>query len=132
MAQMGLQPTMGKVYTYFNMKWTFIVGVLTFEVGSILCATARHSWVLVLGRSIAGAGTASIYTGGTTIISAVVPIQNRAFLFGIVSSMFGVSAVLGPILGGIFTDSSAGWRVAFWINPRTFSLPTNILCNPGI
>lgn len=118
MTQMGLQPTMGKVYTYFNLKWTLVVGVLTFELGSILCATAHRSFQLVLGRAIAGAGTASIYGGATTLMAVVVSMKNRSLMMSVVTSMFAVSAILGPILGGIFADSRLTWRFAFWLNPR--------------
>ena len=105
----SLQPTLGKVYTYFNVKWTYLGAIAIFELGSIVCATAVNSPMLIVGRAIAGAGASGLFSGGMTIIGYSVPLKNRAIYIALLSSMFGISSVIGPILGGVFTDRLT-WR----------------------
>jgi hypothetical protein len=109
----SLQPSFGKIYTYFNVKWTYIFALTVFELGSILCAAATSSTMLIVGRAVAGAGAAALFSGGMTIIAYSVPLRRRPVYIGFLSSMFGISSVIGPILGGAFTDRLT-WRWCFW------------------
>lgn len=111
----SLQPSYGKVYSYFNVKWTFVFAMFVFEFGSILCAVAKNSPALIVGRAIAGTGAAGLYSGGMTIIGYSVPLRRRAIYLASLASMFGISSIVGPILGGAFTDKLT-WRWCFWIN----------------
>ncbi|MCJ1318774.1 hypothetical protein MMC15_004105 [Xylographa vitiligo] len=111
----SLQPSLGKVYTYFNIKWTYIGAIVVFEIGSLVCALAQNSVMLIIGRAIAGAGAAGLFSGGMTIIGFTVPLKKRPIYIALLSSMFGISSVVGPILGGVLTDK-ASWRWCFWIN----------------
>jgi hypothetical protein len=101
----SLQPSFGKIYTYFNIKWTYIIAIAIFEVGSVLCAAAVNSRMLIIGRAVAGIGAAAIFSGGMTIVGYSVPLRKRPIYIGLLSSMFGISSVIGPILGGALTDS---------------------------
>jgi Major Facilitator Superfamily len=100
----SLQPSFGKVYTYFNIKWTYIIAIIIFEAGSVLCAAAQNSRMLIIGRAVAGVGAAAIFSGGMTIVGYSVPLRKRPIYIGLLSSMFGISSVIGPILGGALTD----------------------------
>jgi EmrB/QacA subfamily drug resistance transporter len=111
----SLQPSFGKIYTYFNVKWTYIIALFIFEVGSVICAAAQSSTMLIVGRAVAGAGAAALFSGGMTIVGYTVPLRKRPIYIGLLSSMFGISSVIGPILGGAFTDRLT-WRWCFWIN----------------
>lgn len=111
----SLQPSFGKVYTYFDVKYTYLGALVIFEVGSIICAAATSSPMFIIGRAIAGAGAAALYSGGMTIIGFSVPLRKRAIYIAALSSMFGIASVVGPILGGAFTDRLS-WRWCFWIN----------------
>lgn len=111
----SLQPSFGKVYTYFDVKYTYLCALIIFEVGSVICAAATSSPMFIIGRAIAGAGAAALYSGGMTIIGFSVPLRKRAIYIAALSSMFGVASVVGPILGGAFTDKLS-WRWCFWIN----------------
>lgn len=111
----SLQPSFGKVYTYFDVKYTYLSALVIFEVGSIICASATSSSMFITGRAIAGAGAAALYSGGMTIIGFSVPLRKRAIYIAALSSMFGIASVVGPILGGAFTDRLS-WRWCFWIN----------------
>ena len=101
----SLQPSFGKVYTYFNIKWTYLIAITIFEGGSVLCAAAQNSRMLIIGRAVAGVGAAAIFSGGMTIVGYSVPLRKRPIYIGLLSSMFGISSVIGPILGGALTDS---------------------------
>ncbi|KAK6535356.1 hypothetical protein TWF694_001818 [Orbilia ellipsospora] len=117
LTQTSLQPSFGKVYTYFSVKWTFLLSLFIFEVGSIVCATAPGSTAFIVGRAIAGIGAAALFSGGMTIIGFTVPLRKRPIYIAALSSMFGISSVVGPLLGGAFTDAkNLTWRWCFWIN----------------
>ncbi|EPS40137.1 hypothetical protein H072_6052 [Dactylellina haptotyla CBS 200.50] len=117
LTQTSLQPVFGKIYTHFNVKWTFLIALFIFEIGSLICATAPSSTAFIVGRAIAGIGAAALFCGGITIIGHTVPLRKRPIYITALSSMFGVSSVLGLLLGGAFTDSkSLTWRWCFWIN----------------
>ncbi|KAF1975040.1 MFS general substrate transporter, partial [Bimuria novae-zelandiae CBS 107.79] len=111
----SLQPSFGKVYTYFDVKYTYLFALVLFEVGSIICAAATSSPMFIVGRAIAGAGAAALFSGGMTIIGYSVPLRKRAIYIAALSSMFGIASVVGPLLGGALTDR-ASWRWCFWIN----------------
>ena len=63
LTQLSLQPTFGKLYTFFNIKLVYISALLIFEVGSTICASASSSEVFIVGRAVAGAGSAGIWCG---------------------------------------------------------------------
>jgi fucose permease len=105
----SLQPSFGKIYTYFSVKWTFLVAIILFELGSTLCAAATSSPMLIVGRAVAGCGASGLFSGSMTIIGYAVPLRKRALYIACLSSMFGIASIIGPIIGGALTDK-ASWR----------------------
>ncbi|KAI0617440.1 MFS multidrug transporter, partial [Pyrenophora tritici-repentis] len=73
LATATLQPMSGKLYTYFRSKAVFLSFVFMFELGSLICAVARSSVVLIVGRAIAGLGASGIYTGAMIVLTGAVP-----------------------------------------------------------
>lgn len=105
----SFQSTWGKGYKYFPLKWTFLLSIFIFEIGSLICAVAKNSTTLIVGRAIAGAGAAGISGGVYIIIAFSAPARQRPAFTGLLGATFAVASVVGPLLGGAFT-SNASWR----------------------
>ena len=101
--------------TFFPAKWTFITTAVIFEIGSIVCAAAPTSSAFIVGRAVAGLGSAGIVTGGNIVFVDLLPLEKRAKYVGFIGATFGLASIAGPLLGGLFT-TKATWRWCFWIN----------------
>lgn len=93
-----LQPTFGKIYTYFNIKWTYLTAIFIFELGSVICGAATSSTMLIVGRAVAGVGASAIFSGGMNIVGYTVPLRKRAIYIGLLGSMFGIASVVGYVI----------------------------------
>ncbi|KAH7062488.1 major facilitator superfamily domain-containing protein [Macrophomina phaseolina] len=114
----------GKLYTFFSIKWIYLVALFIFELGSFICGIAPTSDALIVGRAIAGLGSAGIFSGAILIVSKTVPLRQRPTYTGLIGAMYGIASVAGPLLGGAFTDKVT-WRWCFYIN-LPFGLITGV------
>ncbi|WP_319452335.1 MULTISPECIES: DHA2 family efflux MFS transporter permease subunit [unclassified Mycobacterium] len=105
----------GKLGDMFGRKAVFVVSVLFFLAGSVLCGLAGSMTMLVAARALQGIGGGAIMVTAMAVIGEVIPLRERGRYQGALGAVFGVTTVIGPLLGGFFTDHLT-WRWAFWIN----------------
>ncbi|KAJ5152743.1 uncharacterized protein N7482_009221 [Penicillium canariense] len=105
----------GRIYKFYSTRNVFFLAVGLFEVGSAVCGSAPNSTALIVGRAIAGAGSAGMLAGVMQILVHTVPLAKRPVYTGVLSSMSGIASVVSPILSGVFTQK-VSWRWCFYIN----------------
>lgn len=105
----------GKLGDLFGRKTVFGAAVLFFLAGSVLCGVASSMTMLVASRALQGIGGGAIMVTAMALIGEVIPLRDRGRYQGALGAVFGVTTVIGPLLGGFFTDHLT-WRWAFWIN----------------
>jgi len=105
----------GKLGDLFGRKAVFQAAVMFFLVGSVLCGLSGSMTMLVASRALQGIGGGAIMVTAMAVIGEVIPLRERGRYQGALGAVFGVTTVIGPLLGGFFTDHLT-WRWAFWIN----------------
>ncbi|MCD9024001.1 MDR family MFS transporter [Cohnella silvisoli] len=108
-------PIFGKLSDMYGRKRFFLMGLLLFMVGSILCGTAMNMDQLIIYRAIQGIGGGALMPIVFTIIFDLFPAEKRGKMMGLFGAVFGISSVFGPIMGGAITDNFH-WGWIFYIN----------------
>src|SRR3981189_2714394 len=108
-------PVGGKLADMFGRKVVFQASVLFFLAGSVLCGLATSMTMLVAARALQGIGGGAIMVTAMAVIGEVIPLRERGRHQGARGAGFRGTTVIGPLLGGFFTDHLS-WRWAFWIN----------------
>jgi len=116
-------PLWGRFNDILGRRDAMQVALLSFVIGSILCAVATSLPLLAIFRAIQGIGGGGIFSCALIMIADLVPAHQRGAYIGPLASMFALSGVTGPLIGGAFTDS-VGWRWCFWIN-----VPIGVICS---
>ncbi|MFI1864331.1 MFS transporter [Streptomyces jumonjinensis] len=114
----------GSLGDRYGRRKVFVVGVVWFAVGSLLCGIAPSGETLVLARAFQGIGGALLTPGSLAIIQASFHPDDRGRAVGLWSGLGGVGAAIGPFVGGWLVDGP-GWRWVFLIN-----VPLAVLCVP--
>ncbi|CAG8579529.1 27840_t:CDS:10 [Gigaspora margarita] len=113
----SFQPVYGKLADIFGRKITFLVAMLLFELGSILCGVSSTMIMLIISRSVAGLGGGGIFGMVLIILADIVSVKDRGKYQGIIGAVFIIASIISPVIGGLFTDNNnLGWRWAFYIN----------------
>ena len=105
----------GRLGDLFGRKLIFQAAVTFFVIGSVLCGLSQSMAMLVGARALQGIGGGAITVTATALIGEVIPLRDRGRYQGALGAVFGVTTVIGPLLGGYFTDHLT-WRWAFWVN----------------
>jgi len=108
-------PIYGRLADIYGRKRVFFVGTGIFMLGTTLCGLATSMPMLIVFRAIQGFGGAAVQPIAMTILGDIYTPAERARIQGYSSSVFGISAVIGPALGA-FLVQHVHWSVVFWIN----------------
>jgi EmrB/QacA subfamily drug resistance transporter len=110
-----VMPIYGKFGDVLGRRRLFLVAIALFTLASIGCAFAGDFWTLVVWRAVQGLGGGGLMILSQAIIADIVPASERGKYLGPLGAVFGLSAVGGPLLGGLFVDHLT-WHWAFYIN----------------
>ena len=105
----------GKFGDLFGRKLVFQVSCAVFVIGSFFCGFADSMEWLIAMRAVQGIGAGGLTVTATALIADVIPLRDRGRYQGMIGAVFGVTTVVGPLLGGLFTDHLS-WRWAFYVN----------------
>ncbi|GIE76953.1 MFS transporter [Actinoplanes philippinensis] len=115
LAQAVSVPVYGKLNDLFGRKPVILFGIALFLLGSVFCGAAWNMWVLIAFRVVQGLGAGAIQPTTITIVGDLYSVEERAQVQGYIASVWGVSSVVGPTLGGVFSEY-VSWRWIFFVN----------------
>jgi EmrB/QacA subfamily drug resistance transporter len=105
----------GSLGDHYGRKRIFALGIVLFAAASVWCGISRSSEELIIARAVQGIGGALLVPGSLAIISASFEEERRGKAIGTWSGFSGITAALGPVLGGYLVEN-VSWRAAFLIN----------------
>lgn len=89
----SFQLLLGRVYTFYNPKWVYLAAIAIFEIGSIICGAATNSTTFIIGRAVAGLGSAGLFSGAIILMVHTIPLHKRPAYVGSLGMVFGVASV---------------------------------------
>jgi EmrB/QacA subfamily drug resistance transporter len=107
-------PLMAKLSDIYGRKSIYILDIILFALGSLITITSFSFEMLLLGRAVQGIGAGGIFPVANAFIGDIFAPDKRGGALGILSSVWGLSSVLGPVLGGLLLNYS--WQLLFIIN----------------
>jgi EmrB/QacA subfamily drug resistance transporter len=108
-------PVYGKLGDQYGRKIVLQVAIVIFLVGSALCGISQNMTELIIFRGIQGLGGGGLFVITIAVVGDIFPPRERGRYQGYFGGVFGVSTVLGPLLGGFFVDTLS-WRWIFYVN----------------
>jgi EmrB/QacA subfamily drug resistance transporter len=108
-------PFAGKLADLFGTTRLFQLAIAVFAAGSLLAALSTSMISLILARGVQGIGGGAIMTLAFTLVARIVPARERGRYQGYIASLFAITSVMGPLVGGFFVDHLT-WRWAFYSN----------------
>ncbi|MFH9083411.1 DHA2 family efflux MFS transporter permease subunit [Streptomyces sp. NPDC017673] len=115
LASTAATPLWGKLGDQYGRKRLFQTAIVIFLVGSALCGMARDMPQLIAFRAVQGLGGGGLMVLSMAIVGDLVPPRERGRYQGLFGAVFGTTSVLGPLLGGLFTEHLS-WRWVFYVN----------------
>ena len=108
-------PLFGKLSDLYGRRRLFQIAILTFLLGSMICGISQSMWQLVVARGIQGIGGGGLFSLSFAIMGDIVPPRERGRYVGLITSVFTISSVIGPLIGGFIVDNTS-WRWIFLVN----------------
>jgi EmrB/QacA subfamily drug resistance transporter len=108
-------PVSGKLSDTYGRKPIYLTGIFLFLLGSVLAGTSESMAALIFYRTLQGLGAGAVQPVAVTIVGDIFALETRARVQGLFGAVWGISAVVGPALGGLITDL-ASWRWVFYVN----------------
>ncbi|MBP1466059.1 MFS transporter [Candidatus Chloroploca sp. M-50] len=108
-------PIFGKLSDLYGRRPLYMVAIAVFMLGSLLCGLATSMSQLIAARAIQGVGAGGLLPLAFIIVGDIFTLEQRTKVQGLFSGVWGVSSILGPLIGGFLVDRVA-WQWVFWIN----------------
>ncbi len=108
-------PITGKLTDIYGRKWIYTFGIIIFLIGSALSGLSQNMTELIIFRAFQGIGAGVMMANAFIVVGDLFSPAERGKIMGITMSVFGLSAVVGPFLGGFITDQLT-WRWVFYVN----------------
>ncbi len=108
-------PVYGKLSDLYGRKLLYAAAMIIFLIGSLLCAQARTMEQLIIFRGIQGLGAGGVLPMAFIIIGELFSLEERTKMQGLFSGVWGVSSIIGPLIGGFLVDQ-VSWHWVFYIN----------------
>ena len=119
-------PIFGKLADLYSMRHLMLIGIAIFLIGSTLCGAAQSMEAMIVFRAVQGLGGGAIYALSFIVVGVIFPADLRAKMQGIISGIWGLASILGPLAGGVIVEHWS-WRWIFFVNLPLIAVATALI-----